>query len=88
MLVYSNRETKRTYFELWGGSTKHPDVRKCLQSDIEADRFCPSDWIDNPEYQCFQWLVGCCADLSWGTLDNLRDLMEMVTCFDDYGTWA
>lgn len=88
MKIYSSLETKNTYFELWGGSTKHPDVRRVLQWDKEGDRFTPSTWITNPEYECFQWLVQCIADLNWGTLDHLKELIEMTTCFDDYSIWA
>lgn len=88
MLVYSNIKTKNTYFEIWGGSTKHPDVRRVLQYDIEEDRFTPSQWITTPEYECFQWLVQCCAELSFGTLDHLREVMQWTTCFDDLKCWA
>jgi len=88
MLVYSNLKTKNTYFELWGGSTKHPDVQKVLQWDIENGKFTPSDWIETPAYECFQWLVWCLSDLTFGTRYHLKELLELSTCFDDYGIWA
>ncbi len=28
--LYSDLDTKETYFELWGGSTKHPDSMFCF----------------------------------------------------------
>lgn len=78
MKIYSNIETKNTYFEIWGGSTKHPDVRHVLQWDIELDRFIPSYLITSIEYQCFQWLVQCISELDWGTFDLLSKLMEIA----------
>lgn len=29
-MLYSSVETKETYLELWGASTKHPDLRFCF----------------------------------------------------------
>jgi hypothetical protein len=78
MKIYSNIETKNTYFEVWGGSTKHPDVRHVLQWDKEGDKFVPSDLIQTVDYECFQWLTQCIADLEWGTFDLLSKLMEMA----------
>ena len=78
MIVYSNIKTKNTIFEVWGGSTKHPDVRRVLQYDKENERFTPSTLITTPEYECFQWLVQCISELNFGTFDLLTDLIEMV----------
>lgn len=81
MKIYSNIETKNTYFEVWGGSTKHPDVRHVLQWDKESDKFVPSDLIIGADYECFQWLVQCIADLEWGTYNLLSELLEMTQYF-------
>lgn len=78
MKIYSNIKTKNTYLEIWGGSTKHPDVRKVLQWDKENKDFIPSDLIQGADYECFQWAVQCIAGLEWGTYDLLNDLMQMV----------
>jgi len=78
MKIYSNIETKSTYFEVWGGSTKHPDVRHVLQWDIEGKRFIPSDLITGIDYECFQWVVQCISELEWGTFDLLSELLEMA----------
>lgn len=89
MIVYSDIKTKNTYFEIWGASTKHPDVRRVLQGDKERGDFIPSTFITCPEYECFQWLVQCISELNWGTLDHLKDLMEIAEdSFEDFGLWA
>ena len=89
MKVYSNIKTKETYFEVWGSSTKHPDVRRNLQSDKENEKFFPSTFITCSEYECFQWLVQCISELNFGTLDKLKDLMEIAEIsFADLGLWA
>jgi len=89
MKIYSRLDTKNTYFEVWGGSTKHPDVRRVLQLDKEADKFCKSTFITTPDYECFQWLVQCISELNFGTLDKLKDLMEIAEdSFADLGLWA
>ena len=77
MLIYSNLRTKNTYFEIWGSSTKHPDVRRVLQYDIESERFIPSDWITGSEYELFQWVLQCISELSFGTYYHTRELMEL-----------
>ena len=78
MIVYSNIQTKNTYFEVWGGSTKHPDVRRVLQWDKENGSFIPSTFITSPDYECFQWLVQCISELNFGTFGKLKDLMEIA----------
>ena len=89
MKVYSNIKTKETYFEVWGASTKHPDVRRNLQSDKENEKFFSSTFITCPEYECFQWLAQCISELNFGTLDKLKDLMEIAEIsFADLGLWA
>lgn len=77
MKLYSNIKTKNTYFEIWGGSTKHPDVRRVLQYDTEEGRFFPSEWITTPEYEFFQWALQCISELSFGTYYHTQELMEM-----------
>lgn len=90
MIVYSNIKTKNTYFEVWGGSTKHPDVRRVLQWDRENGSFTPSTFITSPDYECFQWLVQCISELNFGTFDKLKDLMEIAedTFAEGWGLWA
>lgn len=78
MLIYSNISTKNTIFEVWGGSTKHPDVRRVLSYDIEENRFTPSACITTEEYKVFQWVVQCISELNFGTYNLLEDWME--TC--------
>jgi hypothetical protein len=78
MIIYSRLDTKNTYFEVWGGSTKHPDVRRVLQWDKEEKRFIPSTFITSPEYECFQWLVQCISEMNFGTFGKLAELMEIA----------
>lgn len=45
--------------ELWGGSTKHPD------SVFHFEDFEKSLWVDNDDYQVFQWLLECASKLNF-----------------------
>lgn len=56
---YSSIDTKDTYLELWGASTKHPDVMYRF-SDYE-DR---AEWIYE-EWLVYQWLIYCASRLSF-----------------------
>ncbi len=56
---YSNIETKDTVLELWGASTKHPDVS--FSFSAYKDR---CEWLTN-EWLIFQWLVYCASKLSF-----------------------
>ena len=77
MKLYSRLDTKDTYFEMWGSSTKHPDVRKTLKSDIENGLFYKSKFIDTVEYNFFQWVCQCLSGLSWGTYNHMIDFLSM-----------
>lgn len=56
--LYSNRETKDTIFELWGGSTKHPDCR-FFYSDFKKSLL----WNEND--QIFPWLCECASKMNF-----------------------
>lgn len=89
MKIYSRLDTKDTYFEVWGGSTKHPDVRRVLQDDKEKGIFYPSIFITSPDYECFQWVAQCISEMNFGTLNMLKELMEIAeVSFEDMGMWA
>jgi hypothetical protein len=79
--LYSRIDTKDTYFEMWGASTKHPDVRRTLNDDIENEKFCESSFIDSIEYKFFQWTCQCITELSWGTYKYLKKFMKMCKPF-------
>jgi len=88
MKLYSNIETKNTYFEIWGGSTKHPDVRRILQYDIDDDRFTPSQFVVSEEYMFFQWVMQCISELSFGTYNMSIEFLEMCgTYFKKNECW-
>lgn len=77
MKLYSRIDTKNTYFEVWGASTKHPDVKKDIESDIANQLFFESDFITSKEYAFFQWVCQCISGLSWGSYSYLTTFLEM-----------
>lgn len=81
---YDNGTYRTTIFEVWGGSTKHPDVRRNLTYDIERGAFCPSEFITSPEYEVFQWVCQCISDLSFGTYHLMREWLEMCEPMFDH----
>lgn len=56
--LYSRISDKDTVFEVWGGSTKHPD---CIFhfSDFEKSKWC--DEI----HQIFPWLLECASKMNF-----------------------
>ena len=51
--LFSNIETKETFLEFWGGSTKHPDIR-CRFSDYD-NRLTLEDW--SLVGDIYQWVL-------------------------------
>lgn len=56
--LYSRIADHETVFEVWGGSTKHPD------SIFYFSDFKLSDWFD-PEVQIAPWLFECASKMNW-----------------------
>ena len=54
--LYSRLSDHETVFEIWGGSTKHPDVTFYF-SDFEK-----SPYADEPS-QIFPWLLECASKM-------------------------
>ena len=52
-----NGEERDTILEIWGGSTKHPDVV------FRFSNFLLSEWFE-PEDQIVPWLLECASRLS------------------------
>lgn len=77
--VYSinTKDRQDTIFEVWGGSTKHPDVRRNLRYDIERGAVIMSDFITSEEYLVFQWVCQCISELSFGTFHLMQEWLEM-----------
>ena len=73
---YKNGDYETTIFEVWGGSTKHPDVRRNLKSDIEKKRFLQSQYIDSHDYAVFQWVCQCISELSFGSYYLMKKWLE------------
>ena len=62
--------------EIWGGSTKHPDV-KFYFSDFNK-----SEWVAE-EHQVFQWLLECASKMRFPrTAKEIADL-----AYEKYITW-
>ena len=57
--LFSNIETRETFLELWGGSTKHPDVRYRF-SDYD-NRLTMEDWSIAGDI--YQWVLYCASCL-------------------------
>lgn len=72
--LYSNLDTKETFLEAWGGSTKHPDARHRFSE--YSDR---SD-VSDLETLVFQWVVHCSSCQLWGgnTIQMLKWILEIV----------
>lgn len=77
MKLYSRIDTKDTYFEMWGASTKHPDIRETLNTDLCNHLFCKSNLIEDEAYNFFQWVVQCLSGLDWGTWNYLTNFIKM-----------
>ena len=57
-MLYSDISTKETILELWGASTKHPDVI------FRYSDFVKSLWADE-RAQIIPWLLECASKLSF-----------------------
>ena len=79
---YNGTIIKDTIFEVWGGSTKHPDVRRHLSTDKEESRFTQSSLITSPEYEVFQWVCQCISELSFGSYALMKEWLEMNSDFE------
>lgn len=55
--LYSRLSDRETVLELWGGSTKHPDVMFFFSN------FQLSEWYE-PEDQTLPWLLECASNLN------------------------
>lgn len=56
--LYSDIETRETFLELWGASTKHPD------SVFRFSNFQLSEWFE-PEDQILPWLLECASKMNF-----------------------
>lgn len=58
--LYSDIDTKETYFESWGASTKHPDsIYRFSDYENKAS-------IDETfEFNCYQWLAYIASNCLW-----------------------
>lgn len=56
--LYSRLSDHETVFEVWGGSTKHPD------SIFFFSNFKKSEWVSE-NAQIFQWLLECASKMNF-----------------------
>ena len=53
--------------ELWGASTKHPDVVFDMENDIKEGRFCLCPYEESKEWNLYQWVLYCASRTMWRT---------------------
>ena len=75
MILYSDVETKKTYVEFWGASTKHPDSKHCYQYDVEDKKFIESPW-SGIEWNILQWLIYVASKMNF--IFNSIDIIDDV----------
>ena len=62
--------------ELWGASTKHPDLIYSMNQDIKNDLFCRCLFADNPDHDIFQWLLYVASRQTWKT--TAKEIVEIA----------
>ena len=62
--LYSDIESKKTYFDIWGSSTKHPDCHFCLENLVKSEQFQLSDYC-SIERNMFQFMLYCASRLNF-----------------------
>lgn len=78
--IYSDRETKETYLELWGASTKHPDISFNFSNYKDK-----CEWLDDVSL-IYQWLLFCSSKLSFPFHSyELSSLANEI--FEEYRGW-
>ena len=80
--LYTRISDKRTYLEIWGASTKHPDVIRCLEDDIESGKFNFNQFTDEVG-NVFQWLLHVASDMTF-TFSSYEIADYAITAFSNY----
>lgn len=70
--LYSRLETKDTYFELWGASTKHPDCAFCFEY------FTPSIFMSYEE-NIIAWMAWIASQMQYRW-----DVLKMLDLINDF----
>lgn len=82
-MLYSSLETKDTYLELWGGSTKHPDL---MYRFSDYDDFIKNDEAFHqqilPGY-IYQWTLWVASKLTfpWSSLRMVEHFSEIYKAY-------
>ena len=53
--------------ELWGASTKHPDVTYSMNRDIENELFHRWEFAESKDHDIYQWLLYVASRQTWKT---------------------
>lgn len=62
--------------ELWGASTKHPDLIYSMNQDIKNGLFCRCLFADDQDHDIFQWLLYIASRQTWKT--TARKIVEIA----------
>ena len=65
MFLYSDIKNHKTYLEMWGASTKHPDCRFCFDDFKMPECWDKPDIDRNNPIFVYQWMIQCAADMLW-----------------------
>ena len=53
--------------ELWGASTKHPDVTYSMNRDIKNELFHRWEFAESKDHDIYQWLLYVASRQTWKT---------------------
>ena len=62
--LYSDIESRKTFLDIWGSSTKHPDCHFCLQNLVKSEQFQLSEYC-SIERNMFQFMIYCASRLTF-----------------------
>lgn len=73
--LYSDIESRETYFEAWGASTKHPDSMYCF-----SDYSNKSNLDESFDFNYLQWLSYIASNCLWSfhTRTMLKWILEIT----------
>lgn len=62
--------------ELWGASTKHPDVTYSMSRDIENELFHRWEFAESKDHDIYQWLLYVASRQTWKS--TARKIVEIA----------
>ena len=73
-VLYGRLEDRETILEVWGGSTKHPDLVYRFSDFQKTD-------LIGEEFQIFQWILECASRLVSPTAAMRLARFAMENCY-------